>query len=148
MKKKIGIIICGRYKNCGGGKCLRAMRERAGGFALYPEDTELELVGYSFCGDCPGGNVEYVPDEMIRNGAEAIHLATGLVVGYPPCPHIGRFKEFIESRYGIPVVIGTHPIPMKYMKVHENLSFWKTMKMDGMAGHLMNEDPAVMKAYD
>ena len=148
MKKKIGIIICGRYKNCGGGKCLRSMRERVGGFAIYPKDTELELVGYSFCGDCPGGNVEYVPDEMIRNVAEAIHLATGLVVGYPPCPRIGRFKEFIESRYGIPVVIGTHPIPMKYMKVHENLSFWKAMKMDGMAGHLMNEDPAVMEAYD
>ncbi|NCC12762.1 MAG: CGGC domain-containing protein, partial [Spirochaetia bacterium] len=23
---KIGIIICSRYSNCGGGKCLRAMR--------------------------------------------------------------------------------------------------------------------------
>ena len=73
--RKIGIIICGRYKECGGGKCLRAMRERVGGFARYPADEELELVGYSYCGDCPGGNVEYVPGEMIENGAEAIHLA-------------------------------------------------------------------------
>lgn len=35
---KIGIIICGRYQNCGGGKCFRAMRERVGGFARYPKD--------------------------------------------------------------------------------------------------------------
>jgi hypothetical protein len=31
--KKIGIIICGRYQSCGGGKCFRALRERAGAFA-------------------------------------------------------------------------------------------------------------------
>lgn len=146
--KKIGIIICGRYKSCGGGKCLRSMRERTGGFAIYPEDEELELVGYSYCGDCPGGNVEYVPAEMIKNGADAIHLATGLVVGYPPCPNIRRFKEFIETRYGIPVVIGTHPIPMKYLTVHEGLSFWDGWKMRELAGDLMKEDPEIMKAYD
>jgi len=26
--KNIGIIICGRYQDCGGGKCFRAIRER------------------------------------------------------------------------------------------------------------------------
>lgn len=146
--KKIGIIICGRYKACGGGKCLRSMREYVGGFAKYPKDEELQLVGYSYCGDCPGGNVEYVPEEMIKNGAEAIHLATGLVVGYPPCPRIRQFKEFIESRYKIPVVIGTHPIPLKYWDVHQDLSFWKKMKMEGLAGNLMKESKAVMEAYN
>lgn len=146
--KKIGIIICGRYKDCGGGKCLRSMRERVGGFAVYPEDEELQLVGYSYCGDCPGGNVEYVPEEMIKNGAEVIHLATGLVVGYPPCPRIRHFKEFIETRYNIPVVIGTHPIPLKYMDNHKKLSFWKNMRMDDLAGDLMKEDPKIMEAYN
>ena len=85
---KVGIIICARYKDCGGGKCLRSMRERRGAFSAYPADEPLEIVGYSTCGGCPGGNVEYVPAEMKKNGAEVIHLATGLVVGYPPCPHI------------------------------------------------------------
>ena len=146
--KKIGIIICGRYKNCGGGKCLRSMREHTGGFAVYPKDEELQLVGYSFCGDCPGGNVEYVPEEMIKNGAEVVHLATGLVVGYPPCPRIRQFKEFIESRYKIPVVIGTHPIPLKYWEAHQNLSFWKKMKMEGLTGDLMKEDKKIMEAYN
>jgi predicted metal-binding protein len=146
--KKIGIIICGRYKSCGGGKCLRAMREHVGGFGLYPKDEELSLVGYSYCGDCPGGNVEYVPEEMIRNGAEVIHLATGLVVGYPPCPYLHQFKQFIETRYGIPVVVGTHPIPMKYMTMHRDLPFWKDANMEELAGHLMEEDASIMKAYD
>ena len=30
--KKIGIIIFDRYKNCGGGKCFKALEERVGGF--------------------------------------------------------------------------------------------------------------------
>jgi len=146
--KRVGIIICGRYKGCGGGKCLRSMREHVGGFSRYPEDETLELVGYSYCGDCPGGNVEYVPEEMINNGAEVIHLATGFVVGYPPCPYIRQFKEFIELRYKIPVVVGTHPIPLKYLNMHKNLPFWTDTNMEELAGYLMKEDHEVMKAYD
>jgi predicted metal-binding protein len=146
--KKIGIIICGRYKNCGGGKCFRALRERVGGFVGYPKDENVEIVGYSYCGDCPGGNIEYVPEEMKNNGAEAIHLATGLVVGYPPCPRIRHFKEFIECRYEIHVVIGTHPIPLKYMEMHKKLSFWEKMNMEALAGYLMKEDQKIMEAYN
>jgi len=141
---KIGIIICDRYRTCGGGKCFRAMRERAGGFTRYSKEEPLELVGYATCGGCPGGNVEYVPEEMIRNGAEAIHLATGLVVGYPPCPRQDYFKAYIESRFGVPVVIGTHPIPQKYVNVHKNLSSWTRMK--DMEELLSSE--AVRTAYD
>lgn len=125
---RVGIIICDRYATCGGGKCFRAMRERVGGFARYAADDPLEVVGYSSCGGCPGGNVEYVPAEMVRNGAQAIHLATGLVVGYPPCPRQAYFKQYIESRYGVPVVIGTHPIPEKYVRVHRGLPSWAGMK--------------------
>jgi predicted metal-binding protein len=146
--KKIGIIICGRYKSCGGGKCFRALRERVGGFARYPRNKAVDIAGYSYCGDCPGGNIEYVPEEMISNGAEVIHLATGLVVGYPPCPRIAQFKEFIENRYGIPVVVGTHPIPLKYMEMHKKLSFWKNMNMEMLAADLMKEDEQTMKAYN
>jgi len=146
--KKIGIIICGRYKTCGGGKCFRALRERVGGFSIYPKNEPVDVVGYSYCGDCPGGNVEYVPAEMVKNGAEAIHLATGLVVGYPPCPRIRQFKEFIETQYQLPVVVGTHPIPLKYLEMHQKLSFWSTMNMQSLAGHLMTENKNVMEAYN
>ena len=146
--KKIGIIICGRYQDCSGGKCLKAVRERVGSFSRYPKDESVEVVGYSYCGGCPGGNIEYVPEEMKKNGADVIHLATGLVVGYPPCPRIRQFKEFIESHYGLPVVIGTHPIPLKYLEEHNKLSFWKKMNMKEIAGDLMEEDKAIMEAYN
>lgn len=146
--KKVGIIICGRYQDCGGGKCFRAIRERVGGFARYPKDEQVEVVGYSYCGGCPGGNIEYVPKEMKANGAEVIHLATGLVVGYPPCPRIRHFKEFIGSHYELPVVIGTHPIPLKYLEAHSKLSFWKKMNMEEIAGDLMKENKKIMEAYN
>lgn len=146
--KKIGIIICGRYQNCGGGKCFRALRERVGGFSAYPKNEPVEIVGYSTCGGCPGGNIEYVPEEMIKNGAEVIHLATGFVVGYPPCLYIQQFKQFIETQYGIPVVIGTHPIPSKYLDAHQKLSFWEDTNMEELAGDLMREDRTIMNNYN
>jgi len=118
---KIGIIICDRYRSCAGGKCFRAVRERDGAFARYEEEATLEVVGFTSCGGCPGGNIEYAPEEMLKNGAEAIHLATGLVVGYPPCPWLDYFQEFIEERFGVPARIGTHPIPQKYLACHERV---------------------------
>ena len=125
---KIGIIICDRYRECAGGKCFRAARQREGAFARYAADESLDIVGYTTCGGCPGENIEYTPEEMIKNGAEAIHLATGLVVGFPPCPWLGYFKDFIEARYGIPVVVGTHPIPEHYVQAHETLPSRETLR--------------------
>jgi predicted metal-binding protein len=125
---RIGIIICDRYRSCAGGKCFRAMKERAGSFSRYPSDSPLELVGFTSCGGCPGGNVEYAPEEMVKNGAEAIHLATGLVVGYPPCPWAEYFKRFVEAKYGVPVVIGTHPIPEKYLACHAKLTSRESLR--------------------
>jgi predicted metal-binding protein len=145
---RIGIIICARYGSCGGGKCFRAMRERRGGFAQYPAEAQLQIVGYSTCGGCPGGNVEYVPAEFLKNGADAVHLATGLVVGYPPCPRIRDFKMFIEKQYGLPVTVGTHPIPLKYLQTHNQLSFWERERMNEIAAHLLAESQEVMEAYN
>ena len=128
--KRVGIIICDRYHTCAGGKCLRSLRERDGGFARYAGE-DVELVGYTTCGGCPGGNVEYAPEEMKKNGAEVVHLATGLVVGYPPCPYLDYFREFIPRKYGMEVVVGTHPIPEKYNVVHEELGTWDSMEAKG-----------------
>jgi predicted metal-binding protein len=131
MKKtKIGIIICDRYRTCAGGKCFRALQKREGAFDIYKENEEVELVGYTNCGGCPGGNIEYAPEEMKKNGAEVIHLATGFVVGYPPCPYIDHFQKFIKEKYGMKVVIGTHPIPEKYRITHSKLGTWNTPKWE------------------
>ena len=123
-KVKLGIIICDRYKSCAGGKCFRALKNREGAFDIY-QDQDVELVGYTSCGGCPGGNIEYAGEEMIKNGAEVIHLATGFIVGYPPCPYLDTFIPFLKERYGVKVVVGTHPIPTKYLDMHSKLSTWQ-----------------------
>jgi predicted metal-binding protein len=144
--KKIGIIICNRYHTCAGGKCLRALRNREGAFSSYREG-EVELVGYTSCGGCPGGNIEYAPGEMIRNGAEVIHLATGMVVGYPPCPRLPYFAEFIRQKYGVQVVIGTHPVPQNYYTEHVKLGTWDSHQWKEMLSPTMADEKTRM-AYD
>ncbi len=144
--KKIGIIICDRYHTCAGGKCFRSMGAREGAFARYA-DEDVELVGFTTCGGCPGGNVEYAPAEMKANGAEVVHLATGLVVGYPPCPHLNCFREFIPRQFGMDVVVGTHPIPEKYNLVHEELGTWPAMTAQVDLEELL-ADQKTRLAYD
>jgi predicted metal-binding protein len=121
---KIGIIICDRYSTCAGGKCLRALWNREGAFSEY-KDVEVELIGYTTCGGCPGGNIEYTGNEMVTNGVQVIYLATGFLVGYPPCPYIDTFKNFLEFGFNIKVVLGTHPIPQKYLDMHARLGTWQ-----------------------
>lgn len=132
-RKKVGIIICDRYRSCAGGKCFRAARNKEGAFSRY-KNMEVEVVGFTSCGGCPGGNIEYSIDEMKGNGAEVIHLATGLVVGYPPCPYIEYFHDFITKKYGLEVVYGTHPIPQKYLDMHDKLGTWDEAKWQGIIG--------------
>lgn len=144
--KRIGIIICDRYSTCAGGKCLRSLREREGGFARY-EGQDVELVGFTTCGGCPGGNVEYAPEEMKSNGAEIVHLATGLVVGYPPCPYVDLFRELIPRKFGMEVVLGTHPVPEKYYLVHEGLGTWQNAGPEEELQALL-ADQAMRLAYD
>lgn len=133
---KIGIIICDRYRTCAGGKCIRALRNREGAFSIY-KDEQIELVGYTTCDGCPGGNVEYAPEEMKKNGAEVIHFATGLLVGYPPCPYLFHFREYIPTKFGLRVELGTHPIPESYFKTHMRLGTWKSPEWAGVISNNM-----------
>jgi predicted metal-binding protein len=101
------------------------VKNREGAFAIY-KDLEVELAAYTTCGGCPGGNIEYAPEEMIKNGVTHVHFATGFLVGYPPCPYIDHFEKFITEKYGLKVIVGTHPIPQKYFLTHENMNTWNT----------------------
>jgi predicted metal-binding protein len=136
---KIGIIICDRYRNCAGGKCFRSLKNREGAFARY-KDSEVELVGYTTCNGCPGGNIEYAPEEMLKNGVDVIHFATGLLVGYPPCPYLLHFRNFIENKYNIDVVFGTHPIPQSYLETHTNLGTWESDEWKEIIKPVLNDE--------
>jgi len=143
---KIGIIICDRYRTCAGGKCFKALQNRDGAFSIYA-NQEVEVVGYTTCEGCPGGNIEYAPEEMQNNGAQVVHLATGFVVGYPPCPSISHFGGFIRERYGMDVVIGTHPIPQKYYILHTKLKTWESPEWQEMIQPTLT-DEITRLAYD
>ncbi len=145
-KLKLGIIICDRYRLCAGGKCFRALKNREGAFSIY-ENQEVEMVGYTTCGGCPGGNIEYAPEEMKKNGAEVIHFATGLIVGYPPCPYLSYFRDFIKEKYNMKVIMGTHPIPQKYFETHEKLKTWDSPEFEEIIKSTL-ADEAVRLAYN
>jgi len=144
LKKSIGIIICDRYHTCAGGKCFRALKNREGAFSIY-EDQEVELVGYTTCGGCPGGNVEYSVGEMKKNGVEVVHFATGLVVGYPPCPYIDHFYKLIKQKYGVNAIIGTHPIPQSYYINHQALGTWNTPEWKEKIKHVSSDEQTRLK---
>ena len=91
--------------------------------------------------------MEYSPDEMKRNGADVIHLATGLLVGYPPCPRIGQFTEFIKTAYGLDVISGTHPIPKNYYLRHQELNTWNSIWWEDTIRHVLSDEKTRL-AYD
>jgi predicted metal-binding protein len=122
------------------------LANREGAFARYA-GGEIELVGYTTCDGCPGGNVEYAPAEMKKNGADVVHLATGLVVGYPPCPFIDEFKAYIEEKFDMEVVVGTHPIPKCYYETHHRLGTWDAPSRSWTI-HEVVATEAVRRSYD
>ena len=146
MKETIGIIICDRYRSCAGGKCLRSLRNRDGAFSIY-QGKDVELAGFTTCGGCPGGNIEYAPEEMRKNGVTTVHFATGFIVGYPPCPHISHLRDFVAARYGMKVVVGTHPIPQKYYDQHMSLKTWDSPEWRELIQPALADESTRM-AYD
>jgi predicted metal-binding protein len=139
LEKNVAIVICERYKSCAGGKCLRALKNREGAFSLY-KDQDVKLVGYTTCGGCPGGNVEYCVEEMKKNGVETVHFATGMVVGYPPCPYIDHLRDFVKQKYNVDVVVGTHPIPQKYYLTHQTLGTWNSPAWKEKIKHVLTDE--------
>jgi predicted metal-binding protein len=121
---KIGIMICDRNRTCTGNKCFMSIRERDGAFSQYPKDKPIEVVGFIACGGCPGERLEFSPADMKKYGAEVIHLATCFLAGYPACPYIVDFIQYIENVVGLPVVVGSHPMPQNYIDAHEKAGDW------------------------
>jgi len=69
------------------------------------------------------------------------------VVGYPPCPYINHFKDFIESKFELKVVVGTHPIPEKYYDTHSKLGTWNNSEWNDLLKPTL-KDRAIRLAYD
>ncbi len=96
---------------CPGTADFRAMRSRSGVFEGVAED--IELVGFTNCGGCPGKRVPLRVRELVRRGADTIVLAScikkGTPIGYP-CPFAKRLADLAaaEAGEGVRILDWTH----------------------------------------
>lgn len=141
------MMICDRNRTCTGNKCFKAILERDGAFSKYPADEPIEVVGWVACGGCPGERLEYAPADMKKYGAEVIYLASCYLAGYPVCPYIRDHKTYIENVVGLPVVVGTHPMPQNYIDAHEKAKDWDRDNAREWLANITG-DPKAARKYD
>lgn len=86
---------------CPGTTDFRAIREKTGVFANVEED--IELVGFTNCGGCPGKRAFLRAKELVKRGADTIAFAScirkGTPIGYP-CPFADKMKELVSRGAG------------------------------------------------
>ena len=109
---KAGIIRCMQTEDyCPGTTDFKMLRERRGVFEGVEED--IELVGFTNCGGCPGKRVPLRVRELVKRGADTIVFAScikkGTPIGYP-CPFAKRLMELTaaEAGEGVRILDWTH----------------------------------------
>jgi predicted metal-binding protein len=113
---KIAVLYCKKIKDhsciaCA--KCFKGMQEKNGEYALH---DEIELVGMTDCGDCPGlvvPRVKLLSDVAKGMGREieTLHLGTCMKAAMENanCPiDFDALKATLEQKFGLEVVLGTH----------------------------------------
>ena len=109
---KLGIIRCMQTEDyCPGTTDFRMIREHKGAFEGVEE--EIELVGFTNCGGCPGKRALLRAKEMVKRGADTIAFASciqkGTPIGYP-CPFAKKMRNIVEKGLGpdIKIIDYTH----------------------------------------
>ena len=99
---KIGLIRCLQTEDmCPAGTCLMVMREKKMAFADVAEN--IEITGVTTCGGCPGKKAVIRAVMMVKQGAEAIALASCITKGTPigfACPHKEQMQAAISAKIG------------------------------------------------
>lgn len=109
---KVGLLRCMQTEDfCPTTTCLKVMRTKTLAFEGVEED--IELVGVTTCGGCPGKRAVTRAEEMIRRGANTIVLGSCITRGNPigfACPHADKIKDAIRKRVGedIRIIDYTH----------------------------------------
>ena len=99
---KLGIVRCMQTEDyCPGTADFQAARLHMGAFAQVEE--EIEIVGFTSCGGCPGKKAVLRARELVKRGADAIAFASciqkGTPIGYP-CPFHPKMQELVEKEVG------------------------------------------------
>jgi len=112
----IAILYCKKVKDhscvaCA--KCFKGIAEKDAEFAKH---DEIDLVGMTDCGDCPGlvvprYNLLNETAKSLGRSIDTLHLGTCMKAAMETaaCPiDFEELKLILENRYGIKVVLGTH----------------------------------------
>ncbi len=115
---RVAILYCKKIQDhsciaCA--KCHKGMAEYQGEFARY-EGDEIELVGMTDCGDCPGLTVPRVKllkevTDGLDRPFDVLHLGTCMKLASETadCPiDFDDLKLVLENKFGVEVVLGTH----------------------------------------
>ena len=99
---KLAIIRCMQTEDfCPGTSDFKAIQNKTGVFEGV--DENIELIGFTSCGGCPGKKVVLRVRELMKRGADTIAFATciqkGAPIGYP-CPFAGKMKALVEKEAG------------------------------------------------
>jgi predicted metal-binding protein len=99
---KLGLIRCLQTEDlCPGTTDLYFIKTKKGAFEGVSE--EIELVGVTTCGGCPGKKAVTRAVEMVKRGADAIALASCITKGNPigfVCPHAAAMRQAIIQKVG------------------------------------------------
>ena len=86
--------------------------------------------------------------DLLQANPEALHPVTREIIagGLRPTA-IDAFKAFLEKRYHVKVIVGTHPIPKKYLDMHTHLGTWENSAWKPLIAATMS-DEATRASYD
>ena len=110
---RIGILTCSNATQdlgCCSASCLADLRKRQGGFAEYPAEEELILVGILNCPGCP---TLTGPDKLLQRvkgltafRLDALHFTYCMKA---LCPFLRQYQKALAEAYpGLRLIVGTH----------------------------------------
>ena len=106
-------ILCCLDANdvCTGAGCLRALRERRGGFACY-EGQETELLAFLRCSHCStpleeDAGMQKKLERLVSIGTQAVHIGVCARPKGEKCPYMAANAKWLED-HGIQVIWKTH----------------------------------------
>lgn len=107
---KVGLIRCLQTEDmCPATTDLIVMKEKKCSFEGV--EGNIELIGITTCGGCPGKKAVTRAAEMIKRGADTIAFASCIKKGVPigfPCPHADQMINAVERKFGEKVKIIDH----------------------------------------
>jgi len=97
---KVGLIRCMKTEDiCVATRDFMVIRNKKGAFKGIK--GEIEVIGVTNCGGCPGDKVVTRAQKMVKGGADAIALTSCITKGRPigsVCPYVEKMKEAIENK--------------------------------------------------